>query len=258
MVACSSGVAACALMLLVCALVVTLGGPPWRPRLSWDPSVCVHPLAWGHGEATWTVCGDGGLGGVVYSFGINDDWSFDDAAAGHGCEVHGFDPSVAVLSAYEEFKGKKFHHAGIGGEDKDHPPGTVPLNWPGMDYLRQHNKELWVLRTVGSFMKELKHSSVEILKIDVEGEEWAALPQMLQAGDFREGRIKQFLLEVHMDPSASPSRRRFYQSTLTQLQDQHMVLWHAHLNGNNCMELSFKWTTNHTTTFKPLIYSKLS
>ncbi|KAK2706341.1 hypothetical protein QYM36_016392 [Artemia franciscana] len=31
---------------------------------------------------------------LVYSFGVNDNWSFEDAMLKYGCEVHGFDPTI--------------------------------------------------------------------------------------------------------------------------------------------------------------------
>ena len=52
-------------------------------------------------EGGWFVCGDGFTDApagqcIVYSMGVNDDWSFDKAASDtYGCEVHGFDPSDA-------------------------------------------------------------------------------------------------------------------------------------------------------------------
>ena len=35
---------------------------------------------------------------TVFSFGINDEWTFDDALLAHGCRVFSFDPGMAVGS----------------------------------------------------------------------------------------------------------------------------------------------------------------
>lgn len=70
---------------------------------------CVDPLflggeKYGKNGATeggWFVCAEGFKDApagscIVYSMGVNDDWSFDKAASDkYGCQVHGFDPSDA-------------------------------------------------------------------------------------------------------------------------------------------------------------------
>ena len=40
----------------------------------------------------WPYPNPGGDRCLVYSFGINNDFKFDDAIAKTGCEVHAFDP----------------------------------------------------------------------------------------------------------------------------------------------------------------------
>lgn len=47
-------------------------------------------------------------------------------------------------------------------------------------------------------MRELKHSYVDILKIDVEGAEWEALEAELAGANPRRPRFGHLLLEIHM------------------------------------------------------------
>ena len=64
--------------------------------------VCTRKLRMGNiGDGGWEICDDPavrprpGPGCIVYSFGINYDFSFDDHVAQiYGCHVYSFDPSM--------------------------------------------------------------------------------------------------------------------------------------------------------------------
>ena len=109
---------------------------------------------------------------IVYSFGIRDDYSFDDACEAKGCCVHGFDPSVELSSVYNSVN-KTFHHLGL-GETGKYPPGTVSFRWPGIGYMAETNSKEWELSSVRDIRARLGHTNalVKVMKIDVEGAEW--------------------------------------------------------------------------------------
>lgn len=88
-------------------------------------------------------------GGIAYSFGINDDVSWDDDMACHGYEVYMYDHTIDALPHVR----KAFHFFKEGIADFE------------------ENKSLKKLET---FIKRNKHDKNEnmILKIDVEGAEW--------------------------------------------------------------------------------------
>ncbi|KAK3083994.1 hypothetical protein FSP39_006412 [Pinctada imbricata] len=122
---------------------------------------------------------------LVYSFGIRNDFSFDDdVARRYGCEVHSFDPGMERKSFRHSDK-VFFYDTGIAGKDSD------DANWR--------------LRRLSSIKRELNHTNVsmidfsrriDILKIDTEGAEWDALIDMHQTGEL--GKIPQILLEFHL------------------------------------------------------------
>lgn len=88
-------------------------------------------------------------GGIAYSFGINDDVSWDDDMASRGYEVYMYDHTIDALPHVR----KAFHFFKEGIADFE------------------ENKSLKKLET---FIKRNKHDKNEnmILKIDVEGAEW--------------------------------------------------------------------------------------
>ncbi|KAK3101365.1 hypothetical protein FSP39_003029 [Pinctada imbricata] len=130
----------------------------------------------------WNVCHDPAYRPsspcLVYSFGINDDWTFDeDMVATYGCEVHSFDPSIDRKS-YHYSNQVHFHNLGLGGKDYKTSTG-------------------WELRTVDTIMKMLGHSDriIDILKMDAEGAEIPALKQMFKTGTLR--KVRQLNVEYH-------------------------------------------------------------
>ena len=53
---------------------------------------------------------------IIYSFGINDDWSFEDEMAGVGCSVHAYDHTIPG----PDTRGERiqFHSLGLGMGDR--------------------------------------------------------------------------------------------------------------------------------------------
>ena len=99
-------------------------------------------------QEAYKLCYDFGLQSgncLVYSFGIGDNWSFDDEMARYGCNVFSFDPSIG-LKHHVRPSGVIFFPTGL--KDKD---GTIEL--------RSGRK--WVVRTLPTIYESLNHSNVK-------------------------------------------------------------------------------------------------
>ena len=136
-------------------------------------------------------------GALVYSFGAGTEISFDTEIAGlFGCEVHCFDPTPSVELAFAKCRpaqqvGKgnfTFHAIGLGPVSND--PKSA-------DELVLEDKKCQVKR-LGEIAAELGHTRIDILKIDIEGGEMAALTEILASGLLRKLEVKQLLVEFHL------------------------------------------------------------
>lgn len=135
-------------------------------------------------DGGWDVCNDSKYKPqqpcLVYSFGIKWDFSFDDAIAEtYGCEVHSFDPSMNTTD-FQRSKHIWFHDVGL--LDKK-------------DFF--YKKRNWTLSTLTDIREDLGHTArkINILKIDIERSEWAALPDMIRSGSIRD--VTQLYIEFH-------------------------------------------------------------
>ena len=121
---------------------------------------------------------------LVYSFGINNQWTFDDAMAQFGCQVYSFDPSMGV-SDYDRSQQIHFYNLGLSGKDE----------------IQANTK--WKMKTASSIYQMLKHrhgtsTLIDVLKMDIEFSEWDAIPQMLRSG-FLADKVKQLAVEIHFN-----------------------------------------------------------
>ena len=136
-------------------------------------------------------------GAVVYSFGAGTEISFDTEAAGlFGWEVHCFDPTPSVQQAFANCRpGQKVGK----GRFWYHPVGLAPvsLDPEKADDLVIEDQKCKV-KHLGELVAELGHTHVDILKIDIEGGEMAALTEILSSGLLAKLAVKQLLVEFHL------------------------------------------------------------
>lgn len=137
---------------------------------------------------------------VVYSVGIGEDISFDlGMIERFGCAVHGFDPTPRSLAWLEKqalparFHVHPFGLAEFDGVARFAPPANPSFVshsvLPGHDGARI---ELPVKR-IGTVLKELGHDRLDVLKLDIEGAEYAVLDDVLTTGVLP----RQLLVEFH-------------------------------------------------------------
>ncbi|BFZ19272.1 hypothetical protein BsWGS_22311 [Bradybaena similaris] len=133
---------------------------------------------------------------LVYSYGINFDFSYDDDMAKYGCEVHAFDPSMGSAPHLRGAPGQNvfFHPSGVGART-----GVIS---------RESRVVQWQLYTIADHRKLLHHTPdkrrLDIVKMDVEGQELESLMAALDDGSLAD--VRQLNFETHVgwsknDPS---------------------------------------------------------
>lgn len=148
-------------------------------------TICRRKLRMGNlGDGGWEICDDSDVRPIrpciVYSFGINYGFSFDDdTAATYGCHVYSFDPSMKKANAsYDRSANVHFYKIGIFGVTETRANG-------------------WKLYTFSDIRKLLGHENtrIDVVKMDVENSEWSAVRDMIDSGEMK--KINQFLIEFH-------------------------------------------------------------
>jgi FkbM family methyltransferase len=135
---------------------------------------------------------------VVYSFGIGENISWDLAMIELGCVVHAFDPTPRSI----EFVNNQvlppqfiFHPYGVAhfdGVAKFNPQGSKPQNVSVSMQLYQEWSDQAIelpVKRLSTIMKELGHNHIDVLKMDIEGEE------LFLWSDLKNIRIGQMLLD---------------------------------------------------------------
>ncbi len=148
---------------------------------------------------------DPGKDGIAYSLGIdtNVDWDLD--MAQRGFQVFQYDGSVAASPV--EHEAFSFDKSFI---------GAFSALQPG-----------W--KSIPQILRENGHQERQdlILKMDIEGTEWAVL-ERLTSGEMLQ--FKQIILELHLEPE-DIGRLPLYTALLGRLNRTHQVV-HAHVNNN--------------------------
>ena len=152
---------------------------------------------------------------IVYSFGISNEWSFDEAMQKYGCYVFAFDPSMNKED-HQHSKRIHFYNLGLASEDASIRNG-------------------WNMKTLSSIYTMLrpKHGDmiIDYLKIDIEGDEWHVIDNIIDSGMLP--KIRQMGVEIHMVPAdATMSYYRNLVKTVQRLEANGMVRFNSQLNPN--------------------------
>ena len=135
---------------------------------------------------------------VVYSFGIGNNITFDEAAADmFGVPIYMYDPTPGVaewMKPYEGDERLKFKCEGIYSRETttklytSEKPGKLNSSLYPI-HGEQGGFELVHCRTLSMFMAENGHDSIDILKMDIEGVADDVLNQMIDETDIRPKQI---------------------------------------------------------------------
>jgi FkbM family methyltransferase len=154
---------------------------------------------------------------IVYSFGIGEDISFDNAIIEQfGCSVYGFDPtpkSIRFVKNLNTSVNFIFFEFGIGKEtgkfnfylpkNPNHVSGSIVMN-TNVEALMSVEVEL---RTLNDIVNELGHKKIDVLKMDIEGSEFIILESIFDANI----HINQILIEFH-DRFVSDGKKKLKQA----------------------------------------------
>uniref|UniRef100_H2ZQP3 Methyltransferase domain-containing protein n=1 Tax=Ciona savignyi TaxID=51511 RepID=H2ZQP3_CIOSA len=161
-----------------------LGGRPVDRDGAYD--LCIEPQFWERAKDPNYKC-------LMYSFGVGNDFTFDDELANRGCEVHSFDPSMDLADGTVRDSGVTFHKLGISNKDLDKDANG------------------WKMRTFKTLLKELGHNGryMDYLKIDTDapqgGFEDMLMQELLDTG--LHSCVRQYAQEIHLiGPISNPDK----------------------------------------------------
>jgi len=210
----------------VCSDLRRIGGLPRGP----------HGVPRPYGpDGMWYVCFDEEVqlhpgSCVVYSFGIGDDFSFDEKMADYGCNVFAFDPSMGK-DDHNHSAGVMFYNLGLSAVNQERATNVSdPLA-----------KSAWKTRTLATIIRELGHSErkIDILKMDIESDEWKCLRHMLADGTLK-SYVRQLDVEYHVIIETPEALRQCY-SIARWLERQGFRIFHSRRNPYcpQCWEMSY-------------------
>lgn len=166
------------------------------------PDGSIPLMTLGQGAGSWTVW-PGGLdqSSVLYAFGVGRDISFERAMIErYGLTVHAFDPTPLSLQWLknqqlpDRFHVHQFGLAAYDGTARFQPP--IKSKFESFSMVRRSGQGSAIeapVRRLQTILELLGHARVDVLKMDIEGAEYAVLSDILAS----RCAIGQILVEFH-------------------------------------------------------------
>ena len=141
---------------------------------------------------------------IVYSLGIGEDISFDSSLIEKfNCNVYGFDPTPRSVDYINKININKFIFTPVGiantSEEMNFhlPKNTNHVSGSLIEtkIVNNEDKVLLKFKTLSDIMNSLKHTHIDVLKIDIEGYEYRLIDYLVK----NKIKISQLLIEFHTD-----------------------------------------------------------
>mmetsp|Transcript_33744 Transcript_33744/g.73742 ORF Transcript_33744/g.73742 Transcript_33744/m.73742 type:complete len:361 (-) Transcript_33744:1262-2344(-) len=167
---------------------------------------------------------------VVYSFGIANDWTYDEAMAAQSCRVYSFDPTSAFEQVHKAYKRPNitFQYVGLAPAVRC---GEVQST--GGIYGKLEG-ELLDLSAIRSRLGHTAQNSIKILKIDCEGCEWDVFYELAQNNPQALDGVNEVIIEVHQVQSlrmgTTADMVKFEAFFTFMFEKQGFKLWYHHQN----------------------------
>jgi len=148
--------------------------------------VSIPKRRYGNDWADWVIARDFlNEKSIVYSFGLGKDVSFEhELISDVGCKVYGFDPTpisleyVKFLDAIANFFVYPYGLSTVDGEKSFGNPTEGDWSFSTRDETRGTVR--LPVRSCSSLMSELHNDHIDLLKMDIEGEEYGVIDDMLK------------------------------------------------------------------------------
>ena len=129
-------------------------------------------------------------GAVAYCAGAGEDVTFDLALLGHGLRVTTFDPTPRSVSYVDSLRieDERFRFVPVGWWNEDTkidvyaPRDPDHVSYSAHDLQGTGESIVIPVRRVATLAGELGDTTVDIIKMDIEGAEMAVIPDILSSG----------------------------------------------------------------------------
>lgn len=130
---------------------------------------------------------------IVYSFGLGENSTFDVELCDHaGCDIHIFDPTPRSIAFFKKELQQNskliFHEYGLWKENglaRFYAPANETHVSHSILNIQQTNKWFFArVKPLSVIMKELGHTHIDLLKMDIEGAEMEVIPDMIRSQIF--------------------------------------------------------------------------
>lgn len=139
---------------------------------------------------------------IVYSLGIGTDISFDlSLIETHGLTIEAFDPTPGAIEYVKKQRlpsGYRWHAVGIASYDGQAtffpPENPQHISHTLVQREATSNRAIQVdVRRLSTIMRDLDHTRIDVLKMDIEGAEYDVLDEVVNGGI----AVQQILVEFH-------------------------------------------------------------